>query len=92
MPSLNNHKDKSDTSFQTLSIKIFVIVEYYSGLWNNDIGRFWFDEETRNIATLVVAKFPSPWFVIDFPKPRTIYFLPGQGRVPWRIQGRTWRC
>ena len=42
----------------------FFLAEYYSGLWNNDVGRFWFDEETRYIATLMIAKFPSPWFVI----------------------------
>merc|ERR1712079_284811 len=36
-------------------------LEYYTGIWNNDVGRFWFDEETKHVATLLITRINSSW-------------------------------
>ena len=33
-------------------IKIFLSIETYSDLWNNDVGRFWFTHESRKIPVV----------------------------------------
>ena len=33
-------------------IRIFLLIETYSDLWNNDVGRFWFTHESRKIPVV----------------------------------------
>ena len=68
-----------------------LFTEYYSGIWNNDVGRFWFDEETKQIATLMITKYRNPWLVnerfslVSIKAQRILLFI-GEDTVPWMIQ------